>query len=133
MNKSLSRIKMIFNITLFILLNISVFLILCHRGIKYAFGKVTFEQILFHLNVPVETVDADVYKTLFIFVSIYVVFLLIHTYIFINFIHNGNKLSKIYDDFRIFYNCILRVIKKFINKTIIYSVICITIFIITSL
>lgn len=133
MNKSLSLIKMISNITLFILLNISVFLILCHRGIKYAFGKVTFEQILFHLNVPVETVDADTYKTLFIFVGIYVIFLLIHTYIFINFIHNSNNMSKIYDDFRAFYNHILRVIKKFFNKTIIYIVICITIFITTIL
>ena len=133
MNKSLSRIKMISNITLFILLNISVFLILCHRGIKYAFGKVTFEQILFHLNVPIETVDADAYKILFVFGMAYVIFLLIHTYIFINFIHKSNKLSKIYDDFIILYNCIFAIYKKFFKNTIAYSIICITVFVITVL
>ena len=42
--------KRIFLYFIFLLVNVAVFLLFCHRAIKFSFGKVSFEQILFHMN-----------------------------------------------------------------------------------
>lgn len=82
-------IKNIVNVAMFLLLNISVFFIICHIGISYTFGKVTLEQILFHLNVPSVAVDRMIVTILSLFGLLYIVFLVIHTSVFRNVIYNN--------------------------------------------
>jgi len=116
----------------FFLINITFLLILCHKGIKFAFGKVTFDQILFHLNVPAETVDPSTYKVFIYFIAIYIVFLAIHTYIFINFIHRNNNIKKIYNDLKICYNILIKIIKLPLQKKqLTYFIIGVLAFVIT--
>lgn len=95
MNKKISRIKKVVSVFSFLLLNISVFFIICHIGISYTFGKVTLEQILFHLNIPSTSVDSDILKLLSLFGLLYITFLFIHAFVFRNIIYKSDNLNGI--------------------------------------
>lgn len=76
-----SRFKLILHILLFLLVNISLFGEISYRIIKYVFGTVSVDQILFHINAPVDTVDTSILIPILAGALVYAVFIGLYAYV----------------------------------------------------
>ena len=107
------------HIIVFIVVSIVLFVEFFYRAIKYTYGLISIEQIIFHLKNPIDTIDFStvipVLPFIFLFVSTVIIYFFFTYYIFIK--NDPSKVMKtlaaIMSAIRNIFGNILKLIIKF--------------------
>ena len=76
-----SRLTACLHLFLFVIVSVSVLGELAYRIIKHIFGTVSIDQILFHINAPIDAVDASITLPILAGAAVYLVFVCLYAYV----------------------------------------------------